>query len=291
MKPLEGDAEATGQHYDQIVEAERARLEQFSPVEYAITLRYLERFVPAGCQVAEIGVGVGHYSEFLARRGCRVTLVDVSQVLLYAARSRLAAAGLSSVIVESHCASATDLPLRDESADAVLLLGPLYHLRELAEREAAVGEAWRVLRPGGLIFAAGINRIAFLRDMFRSPDSFSVKFFSKEFAEAQNSAASGSKSEGFLARYLATGVLDPGHAPPLGVAHLTTISEFRELLSNRFDELVLTGAEAFTSTWQDEWNSKSADEKEQWLEIIETTGKTVEGLAYSDHFLYIGRRH
>lgn len=45
-KQLEGDAAATGGHYDRFVEAESARLEHFCPVEYAITLRYLNRFVP-----------------------------------------------------------------------------------------------------------------------------------------------------------------------------------------------------------------------------------------------------
>src|SRR5579871_5203565 len=132
MSVLRGDSAHTGLHYDRNVEAEAARLEQYSPVEYAITLRYLERFIPKGARVAEIGVGVGHYSEFLARRGCRVDLVDVSERLLEAARARLVGAGLERQIASVHHASATELPLDDASVDAVLLLGPLYHLRELA---------------------------------------------------------------------------------------------------------------------------------------------------------------
>ncbi len=48
--------------------------------------------------------------------------------------------------------------------DAVLLLGPLYHLPERADRLAALAEARRVLRPGGVVFAAAISRFASMLD-------------------------------------------------------------------------------------------------------------------------------
>jgi hypothetical protein len=50
----------------------------------------------------------------------------------------------------------------DPSVEAVLLMGPLYHLTEPAERTAALGEARRVLQRGGVIFAVGICRFASL---------------------------------------------------------------------------------------------------------------------------------
>src|SRR5204862_5703302 len=48
----------------------------------------------------------------------------------------------------------------DASFDAVLLLGPLYHLPERDDRLAALREARRVVRPGGQVFAAAISRCA-----------------------------------------------------------------------------------------------------------------------------------
>lgn len=281
-KPLKGDAAAAERHYDRIVEAERARLEQYSPVEFAITRRYLERYVPEGSEVADLGVGVGHYAEFLARRGCRVHLVDVSGRLLEAAQARLRAAGLEQQIASVNQASATDLPWADASMDAMLLLGPLYHLRELEERRKAIQEAWRVLKPGGAVAAGGINRIAFLRDSFRSPEPYTARFFAEEDAQARRTSP-GDRA-GFMQQYLATGTLDPEHAPPVGYAHLTTITEFRELLTERFEEEALLGAESFTSTLQEEWKAKSEEDRAAWLDVVEATGKTVEGMANSDHF-------
>lgn len=52
------------------------------------------------------------------------------------------------------------LPHPDSSADAMLMLGPLYHLAEPSERLKALEEAQRVLKPGGVLFAVSINRFS-----------------------------------------------------------------------------------------------------------------------------------
>jgi SAM-dependent methyltransferase len=62
---------------------------------------------------------------------------------------------------------ARSLAAADATADAVLLLGPLYHLLESAERAAALAEARRVLRPGGALVAVAISRFASLHDGLR----------------------------------------------------------------------------------------------------------------------------
>ena len=50
--------------------------------------------------------------------------------------------------------------LLDGSVDAVLLLGPLYHLEDRADRVRALAEARRVGRPGAVVIAAAISRWA-----------------------------------------------------------------------------------------------------------------------------------
>ena len=121
---MKDQEERVGKHYDSIFDYESNRLVRDCPVEFAMTCRALERWVPAGSAVAEIGVGGGHYTEFLARRGCSIHLVDVSKSLLNAAQEKLKRAGLNERIAGVSHASATRLDtLADAIFDAVLLLG------------------------------------------------------------------------------------------------------------------------------------------------------------------------
>jgi SAM-dependent methyltransferase len=219
-------------------------------------------------------VGGGLYSEFLARKGCRLHLVDVSARLLEAAAERLRATGMGAAIAGASRESATCLAsLATGGFDAVLLLGPLYHLCAPDARRQAVAEAARILKPGGWLFAAGINRLSYLRDLLReSPGSICERW-------------------AFHQRYLRDGNLDPEHAPPIGFAHLTTVAGFRALFANSFEEVALVGVESFSTAGQTRLNDLPAQEAEAWLDLIEATGQSAEGLGHSDHFLYVGRRN
>jgi ubiquinone/menaquinone biosynthesis C-methylase UbiE len=59
---------------------------------------------------------------------------------------------------------AQSLAQPDHAFDAVLLLGPLYHLTERRARLKALAEARRVLRPSGVLFASAISHFASLLD-------------------------------------------------------------------------------------------------------------------------------
>jgi len=271
---MEPNEESVARYYDTaIFEAELTRLTHDCPVERAITLRWLDRLAPADADVAEIGVGGGVYSEHLARRGCRLWLVDVSARLLDAAAARLRAAGLGESIAGVSRNSATHLDsLAAGAFQAVLMLGPLYHLCAPEARSHAVAEAARILKPGGVLFAAGINRLSYLRDFFR--------LFPHVVLERKT----------FHEQYLRDGNLDPEHAPPIGFAHLSPYGEFRALFASDFEELALTGVESFSTSCQSMLNDLPPAHAEAWLDLIERTGPTAEGLGVSDHFLYVGRK-
>jgi len=261
-----------GREYDAL-DYENVRLDTGAVIEYAITARYLQRYVPDGATVVDVGVGVGHYSDLLARRGCRVHLADVSQRLLDAAGARLAGMGLADRILSAERASATDLShLPDACCDAVLLLGPLYHLLTVGERRSAVAEAVRLLRPGGLVFAAGVNTLTYLRDVIRSdPDDFCRR------------------PAYFLDRLPRDGNLESPDGQP-ATMHTATVAAFRAELSPPFTELVLAGVESFASKHEPEYHRASPAAKEVLLDLIERTGTTPEGLGATSHYLFIGRR-
>jgi ubiquinone/menaquinone biosynthesis C-methylase UbiE len=153
-------------HYD--LGVEQPRLGQgSSQLEFERTCEVIGRvFPPAPATVLDVGGGPGVYACWLARKGYQVHLVDFVPLHVEQARrasERQAADPLASATV----GDARKLAHADASVDAVLLLGPLYHLTERADRLTAWREARRVLRPGGVVLAAGISRYASTLDGLR----------------------------------------------------------------------------------------------------------------------------
>lgn len=129
-------------------------------LEFWRTQDVLRRLLPtAPARVLDVGGGSGVHAEWLARDGHEVHLLDPVPLHVELA-GRLPS-------VAARAGDARELAEHDASYDVVLLLGPLYHLPERADRVRALSEARRVVRPGGLVVAATINRFAGLHDMLR----------------------------------------------------------------------------------------------------------------------------
>jgi ubiquinone/menaquinone biosynthesis C-methylase UbiE len=134
-----------------------------------IMLRY---FPPPPATVLDVGGASGVYSLWLAEMGYRVHLVDRSPRLVEVARGRSSAA--PKPMESCQEGDARQLPLGDGFADAVLVMGPLYHLTDGEDRLRALREAHRVLRRGGVLLAAAVSRCAsaldgISRDLFADP--------------------------------------------------------------------------------------------------------------------------
>jgi ubiquinone/menaquinone biosynthesis C-methylase UbiE len=123
----------------------------------------LRRLPPAPATIIDVGGGAGVYACWLASTGYQVHLID--PVPKHVQQARAAAAQQPEYpLASAEVGDARHLPHADDSADAVLLLGPLYHLVEKEDRLACLREARRVLRPGGLLWGAGISHFASLVD-------------------------------------------------------------------------------------------------------------------------------
>ena len=124
-------------------------------VEFERTKEIVLRALPAApAVVADVGGGPGRYALWLADLGYRVEHRDLAPGHVEHVAS------LRQEAVRTRIADARRLDLRESSVDAVLLLGPLYHLQTRADRVTALAEAARVVRPGGPVFAAAITRWA-----------------------------------------------------------------------------------------------------------------------------------
>ena len=146
---------------------EESRLEHGAfRLEAARTRELIERHAPPlPAIVLDVGGAAGAYALWLASMGYDVHLVDpVPRLVSEAARrSEAAARGLASCRVGD--ARALEFP--DAMVDLVLMLGPIYHLTERAERVRALAEARRVLKTGGRLLVAAISRSASALDGLR----------------------------------------------------------------------------------------------------------------------------
>jgi len=134
--------------------AELGRLEQVNRLEFERTKVLLSEHLPATGRVIDVGGGPGTYSAWLADLGYEVDLIDpiplhVEQAIV---RAR------SGVSFRAQVGDARALPFEGAVADAVVMMGPLFHLTDPTDRHRALVECRRVLRPGGTLLASAMGR-------------------------------------------------------------------------------------------------------------------------------------
>lgn len=131
---------------------EHARLTTRSaqgPLEFARTQELIRDHVPTGARIADIGGGAGIHSRALMDAGYDAVLLDPVPRHVEQAHD----AGVTAAVGDARV-----LPWNDAEFDAAIMLGPLYHLASGSDRQLALAEARRVVRPGGVLLAAGLSR-------------------------------------------------------------------------------------------------------------------------------------
>jgi ubiquinone/menaquinone biosynthesis C-methylase UbiE len=266
--------------YSISAEREWMRLEQ--PVdgrlEFAVHRAWIGRYLPPPpARVLDIGGGPGRYSIWLAEQGYAVTLADLSPDLLALAKQKAAEAGVElEGIVE---ANACDLSqFGDASFDAVLCMGPLYHLVEEEDRNRVRSELFRVLKPGGRAFVAFLNRFQTLR-VAANQD---IPFFTPYTAE-------------MIKKYHYTGVLDwQGIPGTFNLAYLfypREVAPFMEAAGFQTTELISSQSNGGDIQKHLALLAERQPELYEWLlgEMIEQANEpSIRGSGF--HILYIGNK-
>ncbi|MHC1696028.1 MAG: class I SAM-dependent methyltransferase [Eubacteriales bacterium] len=139
---------------------ERGRLHQgLGLIEFQRTKEILLQTLPSPPAVIyDIGGGYGEYSCWLASLGYDVYLYDISETNIRMSMELQDEYGVK--LKEAIVADARSISRPDESADAILLFGPLYHIVEREERLLALKECFRLLKHNGLLFTAAITSYA-----------------------------------------------------------------------------------------------------------------------------------
>ncbi len=126
--------------------------------EYRLIIELLDEYISAGLVVIDIGSGPGRYAEHLLQRNCKAGVVDLSAKSLKAFSDRMENSYYKDNIIFNRVSCATQLDwINDNAADAILLMGPLYHLISKEHRDTALSHCRRILKPGGTVFSVFLS--------------------------------------------------------------------------------------------------------------------------------------
>lgn len=175
---VKDDAELVQKLYGTFDENTRLNKSKAARVEFLTNTRIIEQYVKPGDRILDIGAGAGEYSLYFARKGYNVSALELADSNIAAFRKKLTADDR----IELVQGNALDLSrYEDNSFDAVLLFGPLYHLHEMADRKLCIEEAKRVCKPEGKLFLAFISNDIVILTMFAEhPDYFVNGDYNKE---------------------------------------------------------------------------------------------------------------
>lgn len=149
-------------------EQNRLQLDKAHSIEFITTMRFLLKHLPAGCSVLDCCAAGGAYAFPLAKEGYAVTAGDLVQEHV----DILKAGNQDSLLKCVYQGDVLDMSqFSDETFDAVLCMGALYHLMEQTDREKCIAECLRVLKSGGIFVFAYINRNAAYINQFTRKSS------------------------------------------------------------------------------------------------------------------------
>lgn len=258
-------------YYNTDPEREHSRLERHQ-LEYDLTWRYFNQYLPSEGSILEVGAGPGRYTRELARRGYTLTAVDMSAELLEGCRKSIVDEGLERQ-VRFAVADARDLgSVTEKGFNAVLLMGPLYHLIDEADRKAALKEAFDRLREGGTLFSAFISRFGIMGDLMKN-----VPAWIEDQAEVRSLLTKGKRPDDY----------------PRGgfrgyFARVSEIAPLHEAIG--FETLALVGVEPAISADDESYNKLEGEQRQRWLDLLYQISAEGSIMGASRHLLYIGKK-
>ena len=234
-------------------------------LEADLTWRYLDHYLPSRGRLLEVGFGTGFYTFPLAKRGYRITSVDIADEFVARCSAKAEVLGL---------AERTDFRTGDARTldgiprgqfDAVLLMGPLYHLVAETDRTTA-------LKSGGVVFSTMISRFGILGDLIRNTPAWI-----ENQEEVRSVVGNGHR---------------PDDAPRGGFRGYFVRYEEVAPMHDRvgFRTLNIAGVEPAIASDGESYNSLKGKQRELWRNLLFEISEEQSIVASSRHILYIGQK-
>ncbi len=259
--------------------AEKGRLERgLGKVELYRTKEILKKYITGtNYKIYDVGGGIGIYSSWLSQMNNEVHLLELSPAAVeYTIRNQ----GENNTFIAEVC-DARNINRADESADIVLLMGPLYHLQNIDDRLQVLNEAKRVLKKGGLLFTVGISKF--------SSTTWALSTYGRgnNFLDDDifNSMIEGELESGIHKRpkeypYL---IAQAFFHTPLGLQKEVESVGFETIQKHAIEGIIW-----FTPCLNDKWEDKNS--RERLLNIVRRTENEDEIMGMSQHFMIVSRK-
>ena len=263
--------------------AEIGRLERgLGKVEFLRTKEILARYVDTGKVIYDIGGGIGMYAAWLAKNGNEVHLIELAEKAVEYAKANMMQD--CSFVAETGDARHINRP--DESADVVLLMGPLYHLRDRKDRMQTLRESLRVLKKGGLLVAAGISKFS------------SMTWALSVYGEKKNENLVEFLDDPVFLNMIKGEMITGDHIRPkeypkfIAESYFTTSEEMKTEISEagfKMEKAIaVEGCIWFTPHREEKWEDETS--RERLLDIVRMTESEPEMMGMSPHFLVVARK-
>ena len=267
-------------YYDRLGEGEWERLDESfkNGLEFENTTEYLDRYLPASGHVLDAGGAAGRYAIRLAERGYDVTLLDLSAEQVAIAKRQVAKRDLGERVTVQQ-GDIRGLPFPADEFDATLCLGgPLSHVIDADERDAAVRELYRVSRPDAPVFASVMGFVAVVQNLIKSAPQFEagVRQLPELIETATYSAELAEKHE--------------GESPSFVECHFFRADELRRLLErHEITVETVAGLEGPALNFGANIEDIDADAQENVAHAVRTLREDPTIADLSNHILAVGR--
>ena len=271
---MKENIETVRQFYNSGPELEWARLESRHPFEFILTTWMMDKYIRPGDSILDIGGGPGRYSIHYAKKGCAVTLVDLSEGNVAFAKKKAAEENVSLTAYAKNCLELEELNLGQ--FDHVFLMGPLYHLLEEDERVRAVEAALKHLKPGGKLYVSYILVFGGVIYDMQNGGNVVPDYRNPGFRPAFDAVVTGENyrnTAGFTHSYM---------------WHWRNILPFMERFG--LEKLHFFGQEGIMAPVEPQVLERDKAEFDQWVALAKQYLEVPELLAFSEHAMYIGQK-
>jgi len=233
----------------------------------------LENLPPAPAVIYDIGGGYGEYSFWLTSLGYDVYLYDIAEENIRMSMDM--GEKLSLKLKDAKVEDARSIDRPDASADAILLLGPLYHIVESEERISCLKECYRLLKTNGVLFTGNITRYSTMLKYISLYDIQPHINDSEFYNIIENTVKNGIHTK-----------------KPMGLAYFHTPKELKEELETaNFCDVDLRGV--IGPCWlirnlDEVW--KDLEKRETIMKVVRLLEKEESLMGISTHFLSISKK-